>query len=76
MNTSELRRILIEDLHKLRSGQLTPNEARARGALVRPIIDTMKLELLHEAMHKPHVEPLAITHEDDDERKVVGLSRR
>jgi hypothetical protein len=75
MNTSELRRILIEDLHKLRSGQLTPNEARARGALVRPIIDTMKLELLHEAMHKPHVQPLTIA-EEEDERKVVGLPRR
>jgi hypothetical protein len=31
--------------------------------------------LLHEAMDRPSVQPIAIT-DDDDERKVIGLSRR
>ena len=73
MNTSELRRMLIEDLTALRSGKLTPNDARARAALVRPIIDTMKLELLHEAMNRPH--PKAIPLIEEREATVVGIRR-
>jgi hypothetical protein len=73
MNTSELRKILIEDLTALRSGKITPNEARARAALVRQIIDTMKIELLHEAMNQPH--PKAIPLTDEPEATVIGLRR-
>jgi hypothetical protein len=74
MNTSELRKILLDDLAALRSGKLTPNEARARAALVRPVIDTLKLELLNEAMNRPKILPVTVT--EDDDRKVVGLPRR
>ena len=75
MNTSELRRKILEDWEALRSGTQSVGEARARAALLKPLIDLMKLELLHEAMDRPSVQPIAIT-DDDDERKVIGLPRR
>lgn len=70
MNTSGLRQMLIEDLTALRSGKLTPNEARARAALVRQIIDTMKIELLHEALNQTQSRPVALT---SDDHTVVDL---
>ncbi len=72
MNTSELRKMLIEDLTALRSGKLTPNEARARAVLVKQIIDTMKLELLHEAMNQPKPRAVPML---DHEPTVVGMRR-
>ena len=76
MNTSELRRMLIEDFEpalRALGRKLTPNDARARAALVRPIIDTMKLELLHEAMDRPHPRAIPLTEERD--ATVIGIRR-
>lgn len=80
MNTSELRKILIEDLRALRSGTLTPSAARARAALVKSLLDTVKLELLFKAMNQPPVHSLnladetIVQHDDDgDDAKVVSM---
>lgn len=71
MNTSDLRKILVEDLVSLRSGTLKPSEARARAALAKSILDTLKLELVHHAMNQPLIQainltPAQIEHEPSD----------
>jgi hypothetical protein len=63
VNTFELRKILIEDLQKLRSGEITANEARARASLAKQIIETAKLELIAHVMDTTTIKPLELEHD-------------
>jgi len=59
-STVTIRRMLLEDLQKLRAGELRNSDARARAYVTKQIIDTMKLEAVAMQMRVEVFEPLAL----------------
>lgn len=59
-STVSIRRMLLDDLQKLRSGELRNADARARAYVTKQIIDTMKLEAVAMQMRVETFEPLAL----------------
>lgn len=44
-DTADLREMLLKDLDGLRAGEIAVSDARARAALAKTIVDTLKVEL-------------------------------
>ena len=58
--TTDLRKMLLEDLVYLRQAKITKAEARARAYVARNIIDTMKVELAAASMNLSAFNPVLL----------------
>lgn len=58
--TSDLRKILTEDLLLLRDAKITKADARARAYVARNVIDTLKVELAAHAMNLKSFTPVLL----------------
>lgn len=69
--TKDLRRDLQKDLADLRAGKILSKEARARAALSRAILDTVKVELSMASMNVRSLKPVCL---DEDGPHIAQIA--